>query len=334
MKVPLDYTKPFGDSVVDPDTDKIWYEADLGRDVAFQTRWNDWQDWVAQNDAVFHLGDTRAAVEARYQQLRAKAKADPIGGVVGPAELIGFFQGAPYYDSSWVPVARTWAAYEAGDEQALVDAIAPDMSDLKGNAALENGNAVYSAVECADAKWPTSWTGWDRDNTRLHEQYPFLTWSNAWMNLPCATWRSQQSTPLEVGAEGGLAPVLIIQSERDAATPYKGAVELHRRLAGSRLITERNAGSHGVTSLVNPCINTRVDAYLLTGKVDAEDVTCAPHAAPVAPAPVAALTLDQGADADRPAREELPAVRWTRPYGRRLSAIGAGPSSVPPLPPP
>ncbi|MGP3684396.1 alpha/beta hydrolase [Streptomyces sp. IBSNAI002] len=297
------------DSVVNPDTDNIWYEANLGQDVAFQTRWNDWQDWVAKNDAVFHLGDTRAKVEARYQVLRAKAKASPLGGVVGPAELIGFFQGAPYYDSSWVPVAQTWAAYEAGDEQALVDAIAPDMSDTQGNAASENGNAVYTAVECADAKWPTSWAKWDRDNTRLHAKYPFLTWSNAWMNLPCATWKSKQSTPIEVGAKRGLAPVLIVQSERDAATPYEGAVELHRRLAGSRLITEQNAGSHGVTSLVNPCINTRVDTYLLTGKVDAKDVKCAPHAAPVAPAPVAALSLDHGAGAGWPAREELPAVR-------------------------
>lgn len=62
------------------------------------------------------------------------------------------------------------------------------MSDLAGNAAAENGNAVYSAVECADAKWPTDWRTWDRDNTRLHEKYPFMTWANAWMNLPCATW--------------------------------------------------------------------------------------------------------------------------------------------------
>ncbi|WP_078906477.1 alpha/beta hydrolase [Streptomyces sp. NRRL S-378] len=300
------------DSVVDPSRDSIWYEANLGQDVAFQMRWNDWQDWVAKNDAVFHLGDTRAKVDAKWQELRGKAKADPLGGVVGPAELIGFFQSAPYYDSSWVPVAQTFAAWAAGDEQTLIDAIAPDMSDTKGNAAAENSNAVYTAVECADAKWPTSWTKWDRDNTRLHEKYPFLTWSNAWMNLPCATWRSKQHTPVEVGAGRGLPPVLIVQSERDAATPYKGAVELHRRLAGSRLITEQNAGSHGVTSLTNPCVNTRVDAYLLTGEVDAKDVTCAPHAAPVAPAPAPAATarsLDRGTGAGWPQREELPAVR-------------------------
>ncbi|MEV7288514.1 alpha/beta hydrolase [Streptomyces sp. NPDC093252] len=268
------------DSVVNPSRAKIWYQANLDQDVAFETRWNDWQDWVARNDATFHLGDTRAEVQDHWLALRATAAKNPIGGVVGPAELISFFQGAPYYDSSWVPVATVFAKYAAGDTQALVDAAAPDLSDTAGNRAAENGNAVYTAVECADAKWPTDWRTWDRDNTRLHRDYPFLTWANAWMNLPCATWPVRQNTPVDVRTGKGLPPVLIVQAERDAATPYGGALELHKRFRGSRLITERDAGSHGVTGLVNPCVNDRVDTYLLTGKLDAGNVTCAPHAVP------------------------------------------------------
>ncbi|MEU1460897.1 alpha/beta hydrolase [Streptomyces sp. NPDC005727] len=268
------------DSVVNPSKRSIWYQANLDQDVAFEGRWKDWEDWVAANDAAFHLGTTRAAVQAKWLELRATAKKSPLGGVVGPAELISFFQSAPYYDSSWVPVASVFSKYVAGDTQALVDAAAPDMADTAGNAASENSNAVYTAVECADAKWPTSWSKWDRDNTRLHRDHPFMTWANAWMNLPCATWPAKQHTPVEVGTHRGLPQVLIVQSTHDAATPYQGAVELHKRFKGSRLITERDAGSHGVTSLVNPCINDRVDAYLLGGKLDSADVTCAPHATP------------------------------------------------------
>ncbi|MCM3262755.1 MULTISPECIES: alpha/beta hydrolase [Streptomyces] len=268
------------DSVVNPDRDNIWYQANLNQDIAFETRWKDWEDWVAANDATYHLGTTRDAVQAKWLELRATAKKHPIGGVVGPAELLGFFQSAPYYDSSWASVATVFSKYVAGDTQALVDAAAPDMSDIAGNISEENGNAVYTAVECTDAKWPTNWRTWDRDHTRLHAAYPFLTWSNAWMNLPCATWPVKQQTPVEVRTGKGLPPVLIVQSTRDAATPYQGAVELHKRFKGSRLITEKNAGSHGVTGLVNPCINDRVDTYLLTGRVDRTDVTCAPHATP------------------------------------------------------
>ncbi|MER7764639.1 alpha/beta hydrolase [Streptomyces sp. NPDC097619] len=286
------------DSVVNPSKKKIWYEANLDQDVAFQMRWNDWKKWVAKNDAVFHIGNTPAKVERQWLKLRATAKKNPLGGKVGPAELISFFQSAPYYDSAWVPTAQIWSEYLKGNVQALVDAASPDMTDIPGNISAENGNAVYTAVECTDAKWPTSWKRWDRDNTELHKKHPFMTWANAWMNLPCATWKSEQHTPIEVGAKRGLPPVLIVQSTRDAATPYEGAVELHKRLAGSRLITEKGAGSHGVTSLLNACINSRVDAYLLTGKVDARDVVCAPHATPV---PTAAA-------AKAPALSDLPAL--------------------------
>lgn len=268
------------DSVVNPARENIWYEANLNQDIAFEGRWKDWEDWVAANDAAFHLGTTRDAVQAKWLQLRATAKKNPIGGVVGPAELISFFQSAPYYDSSWVPVATVFSKYVAGDTQALVDAAAPDLSDTAGNIASENSNAVYTAVECTDAKWPTSWRKWDRDNTRLNKDYPFMTWANAWMNLPCATWPVKQQTPVNVKTHKGLPPVLIVQSTRDAATPYEGAVELHQRFKGSRLITEKDAGSHGVTGLVNPCINDRVDTYLLTGRLDGADVTCGPHATP------------------------------------------------------
>jgi pimeloyl-ACP methyl ester carboxylesterase len=268
------------DSVVNPSREKIWYQANLDQDVAFNGRWKDWESWVAANDATYHLGTTQAAVEAKWLDLREAAKKNPIGGVVGPAELISFFQGAPYYDSRWATVATVLSKYVAGDTQAVIDAAAPDMSDTVGNIASENGNAVYTAVECTDAKWPTSWQKWNQDNTRLHQDYPFMTWANAWMNLPCATWPAKQQTPVNVKTGKGLPAVLIVQSTRDAATPYAGAVELHKRFQGSRLITEKDAGSHGVTNLVNPCINSRVDTYLLTGRTDGADVTCTPHATP------------------------------------------------------
>lgn len=268
------------DSVVNPSREKIWYQANLDQDLAFETRWGDWKKWVAAHDATYHLGSTAQQVQVQWEKLRASAAKQPIGGVVGPAELTGFFQNAPYYDSMWAPVAEVWSAYLAGDPKPLIENAGPDLTDTAGNIAAENGNAVYTAVECTDAKWPTNWRTWDRDNTRMHAKAPFMTWSNAWMNLPCATWPVKQQRPVEVRSGAGLPGVLIVQSARDAATPYEGAVELHRRLKGSRLITERDAGSHGVTGLANPCVNDRVDSYFLTGKTDARDVTCAPHATP------------------------------------------------------
>ena len=268
------------DSVVNPAPDQIWYRDNLDQDVAFQRRWEDWETWVARHDAVYHLGRTAAQVEQRWQTLRATARRSPIGGTVGPAELVNFFQNAPYYDVYWPAVAGAWSRYAAGDARQLIAAAGPNYKNAAANTAAENENAVYTAVECNDAPWPRDWRTWDRDNTALNARYPFMTWPNAWMNLPCATWSGHRPTPVDVRSRPGLPPVLIVAGTRDAATPYQGAVELHRRLGGSRLITERDAGSHGVTTLVNPCINDRVTAFLVSGRLDDHDVVCGPHAAP------------------------------------------------------
>lgn len=273
------------DSVVDPDPAKIWYGDNLDQDAAFQQRWADWLTWVASYDSVYHLGGTAAKVRARWLRLRAATAAHPVGGVVGPAELTAFFENAPYYDQAWPVVAAVWSRYATGDTRALVSAAGPDRSDTVGNRAAENADAVYTAIECADAPWPADWSRWDRDSTELSARNPLLTWPNTWLNLPCADWPAPHGTPVDVRSQPGLPPVLIVQSTRDAATPYEGALQLHARLDGSRLITERDAGSHGVTEQGNACVDARVDAYLLKGTLDAHDVVCAPHARPVPAAP-------------------------------------------------
>jgi pimeloyl-ACP methyl ester carboxylesterase len=48
------------DSNVDPR--KIWYQANLDQDVAFQRNIEIWLGWLARFDSVYHLGSTRAAV--------------------------------------------------------------------------------------------------------------------------------------------------------------------------------------------------------------------------------------------------------------------------------
>lgn len=267
------------DSVVNPDPRGIWYGANLEQDIAFEKRWADWRAWAARHDKVYRLGSTPAKVMASFDKAMRKLAKHPAGGKVGPGELHAQAVQASYYDPQWVPFAYQLSRYLHGDAKPLTAAATPDPGSAKND---ENSEAVYLAVQCGDASWPRDWQIWERDNSRLAKKYPFETWSNAWLNLPCASWPVHSSHPVDVRVPhgAGLPPVLIVQSERDAATPYSGALELHRRLAGSRLITEVGRGSHGLISFRNRCLNDRVDRYLLTGHTGPHDVRCAGHPLP------------------------------------------------------
>ncbi|MET9730667.1 alpha/beta hydrolase [Streptomyces sp. NPDC006458] len=267
------------DSPVNPDPERIWYRNNLAQSVAFEDRWADFREWIARHDEVYRLGNTPAKVLRSYERARAGLAAEPAGGKVGPGQLQGAFLQAGYYDDYWPLRAEALSAYLKGDPQLLVDVAGP-VPEAAGEA--ENTAAVYSAVECNDAPWPRDWKVWDRDNTRLARVAPFETWDNVWANLPCAYWPAPQQRALDVRTgPGELPPLLILAAERDAAAPYEGALELHRRLAGSVLVTERDAGSHGVAGGSNPCVNAHLEAYLLQGRVPSRRAACEGRPEPV-----------------------------------------------------
>ena len=266
------------DSAVNPDPEQIWYRNNLDQSAAFEGRWADFREWTAKHDAVYGLGDTAEKVLRSYEKVQARLAAKPAGGKVGPAQLQGAFLTAGYYDDYWPHRAQALSAYLKGDPKPLIQQAGPHPEAAKE---AENGNSVYTAVECNDAAWPTQWKVWDRDNTRLARVAPFETWDNVWMNLPCAYWPAPRQEPLDVRTgPGELPPTLILAAERDAATPYDGALELHRRLSGSVLVTERDAGAHGIAGGPNRCVNGYLDAYLLEGELPGRHAACAPHPEP------------------------------------------------------
>jgi pimeloyl-ACP methyl ester carboxylesterase len=286
------------DSAVDPDPARIWYRNNLDQSAAFEGRWRDFRRWIARHRDVYGLGRTAREVRHSYERASARLAVEPAGGKVGPGQLQGAFLQAGYYDDQWPHRAHALSAYLKGDPGPLVE-----QAEQHPEAAVEaeNARAVHVAVECNDAPWPTDWEVWDRDNTRLARVAPFETWHNVWTNLPCAYWEGPRQKPLDVGTgPGELPPTLILAAERDAATPYDGALELHRRLAGSVLVTERDAGSHGLAGGPNACVNGHMEAYLLEGRLPGRRTTdCAARPEPK-PKPLS--TAPEKPGADRPLR--------------------------------
>ncbi|MET3982670.1 alpha/beta hydrolase [Streptomyces sp. PvR034] len=294
------------DSAVDPDPARIWYRNNLDQSAAFERRWADFRAWAGRHHDVYGLGRTAAAVAASYEKVRARVAREPAGGVVGTGELQAAYLRAAYYDEVWPRRAAALGAYLRGDPGPLIEQAGPDPAAAAED---ENARAVYTAVLCNDAPWPADWATWDRDNTELARTAPFETWSNAFLNLPCASWpaAARRQRPVDVGAGGGaevraaLPPTLVVAAERDGATPYPGALELQRRLGPrAALVTETGAGTHGVVGGRNDCVDRHVERYLLTGATAGWRVACAPHPEP------APVSLDDRAAGTR--RVPLPPV--------------------------
>ncbi|GAA4231121.1 pimeloyl-ACP methyl ester carboxylesterase [Streptosporangium album] len=277
------------DSVVDPRG--VWYDSNLVQDVSFGRRHQDFLKWTARHNDVYKLGATGKSVSFAWYAMRDRLRIRPVRGVVGPSELDDIYTAGGYSDLTWPQLARAFSAYVKKDDDEPM--LAAYRRHAENDAKAENEYAVYLAVQCSDAAWPRDWSRWRTDMSRLYAKAPFLTWANAWYNAPCAFWPERGGTPVKIQDSPELPPVMLIQAERDAATPYSGALQVRKLFGASRLVTVPG-GNHGVSLGGNRCADRYLMAYLRDGTLpgQARRATAAPDArCPGAPESVPAARM-------------------------------------------
>lgn len=248
------------DSVVDPG--RVWYDANLDQNHAFDRRIKEFFGWIARHHRTYRLGSTAAAVEKRWYRLREALGRKPARGRIGSSELDDTFMAAGYDSTAWPMLGEAFSAQvHRRGSRSLINAY-NNLGRVGGDG--ENGYAVYTAVGCRDAPWPRDWSRWRRDAERIRATAPFLAWNNTWYNAPCAFWPVPALRPPPITGEG-TPPTLLVQAERDAATPREGAFAMRRLLPSARLLVETGGGDHGVTLSGNRCIDRHVFRYLDRG---------------------------------------------------------------------
>lgn len=291
------------DSNVDPR--KVWYQANLGQDVAFDKNIGIYFDWVAKYDSVYHLGTDGAAIERTYYRILNELRSAPkAGGRIGPDEWTDAFTGAAYYVYGWETTAQAFAAaVNKGDYSGIVA-----LYGGPGGPGSDNTYAVYNAVQCTDAQWPKSWEKWKVDNWTIYGEHPFLTWSNAWYNAPCLTWAGKAGTPVQV--DGSKAPpILLIDETNDAATPFSGSLEVRKLFPKSVLIEGVGGTTHAGSFSGVACVDNKIAAYFATGALpdrksgNRSDVKCDP-----VPQPDPTSTASAAAAAGSAAKAGVPDV--------------------------
>ncbi|MFF1818265.1 alpha/beta hydrolase [Kribbella sp. NPDC058245] len=272
------------DGNVDPTPPDLFYKMALSQDLAFPKRLNSYLGWVAKYDAVFHLGTTVRAVRANWNKTLADFRAKP-HGAVGAHEFLGATFGVMTADELWIPFTQVLSAYVVGgDDSGLVDFATPSTS-----AQAERFTASFSAVICGDSKWSHSKATYERDAARIAKVSP-VAWDNMWITgSVCRNWPVPDHAPIKITGRG-LPGILMFNTVGDPATPYSGALKLHKVLRSSVLVTERDSGAHCVfanpQSMVNTAVNAIGTKYLLTGELPPGDLSVPGHALPV-PTPAA-----------------------------------------------
>jgi len=95
----------------------------------------------------------------------------------------------------------------------------------------------------------------------------------AWSSLPCNYWETPaKPLPSPLSAIGS-APILVVGTSRDPATPIAWAGGLAHQLVTGHLLT-LNGDGHTAYFRGNQCIDNAIDAYLLSGTLPKSGLVC------------------------------------------------------------
>jgi hypothetical protein len=130
-----------------------------------------------------------------------------------------------------------------------------------------------AVISCLDFKDLRTTAQLKLDAQTFTTKTPVLGPYLAYSGLTCKYFPQPQSR-ITVTTIQSSAPIIIIGTTRDSATPYAWALGLHKILINSKLIS-LNADGHTSHSRGSACIDDTVDAFYLQRKTIVKDLVCA-----------------------------------------------------------
>lgn len=173
----------------------------------------------------------------------------------------------------WVLLSSALRAALGGDGSQLLrlsDAYNARNSD---GTYANNSMEAYYDISCLDdpssipfSKVPAQYPAFDKASSVFGRVF-------AWGLTSCRgfTPRSDQRVPT-IHARGA-APIVVVGTTRDPATPFRWAVALAHQL-DSGVLVRRNGDGHTGYRTGNPCVDDVVESYLVSGIVPANDTSC------------------------------------------------------------
>jgi pimeloyl-ACP methyl ester carboxylesterase len=219
------------------------------------------------------LPETNAYVTRFLQRLRSH----PLPTVQGRplVESLGMtgLMSAMYSKDMW-PILRTALTKADAKDGSWLLALSDVYYERDKNGQYSNLMYANSAVNCLDLPpAATSPAAVRAELPSFQKASPHFGSDFAWQNLSCAWWPVKATGHSERIEAKGAAPILVVGTLRDPATPYAWAKGLAGQLQSARLLSYDGDG-HTAYAMGNDCVDTAVNAYLLQGMLPPEGKLC------------------------------------------------------------
>jgi pimeloyl-ACP methyl ester carboxylesterase len=239
--------------------------------VAAQESFDQFVAWCARTTGcALHGQDVRAFFANLYARAARGELFIPGTNVpLEPINLISFVTGAGY-GPSWFELAQELADLAAGK---------PGPAVAKLTTAARFGDPIpypFAAVFCQDWNLPVrDYKEYAGHLARLARKYPDMKYPGQLMAVSICLGMPPANNPQHRLQVHGLeTPVLLANAIHDPATGYNWAQSVERQLGKQGVLLTYEGWGHGSYNST-PCMQTKVDAYLVSRQVPHRGTTCA-----------------------------------------------------------
>ena len=232
-------------------------------------------DCLAASDCPFDqsVDDAMGTVRALLDSVDASPIASSDGRRLGSSALLtGIIY--PLYDpNAWEYLSAMFAAVMHGDaDPAFQLADAYNGRNPDGTYS-DNSTEAFVAVNCLDYSYNAEPASMREQAAEIEEAAPVIGKYMSFGDIGCAHWPYTAAVERKEIHASGSAPILVVGTTNDPATPYVWAQNLAGQLENGHLLTYTGEG-HTAYNKSNSCVNDTIDGFLIDGRLPESDPRC------------------------------------------------------------
>ena len=263
------------DGVVDPASS--YDELTELQASGFEANLKAYAQWCLTQDKTCPFRGTPDQVMTSIAGLLDKVQRSPIkngdGRMLGSSTLLLAIITPLYSTANWPVLDTLFKNVEAGSAK-VAFLLADEYNDRDQSGKYTTNTAVaFQAIDCLDYTFDTDLAHMQAEAKRIAQVAPVMGPFFSYGGIACWDWPFKPTrAPAPVTATGS-APILVVGTTNDPATPYQESVNLSRELENGHLVTWEGSG-HTAYGRSNSCVTNTVDDYFVKGTVPQSDPHC------------------------------------------------------------
>jgi len=166
-----------------------------------------------------------------------------------------------------------WNALTYALDQAITQQDGSSFQTLYGPTTTGVSAPTFYAVNCLDIPVQGDMTSWEQEYQQILQSSPTFGVSLSNQDARCQAWgHNGTRKPAPIHAKGA-APILVVGTTGDPATPYAWSKALAEQLDSGQLLTWEGDG-HTAYGRSGACVRRAIDGYLIGGTMPKPGATC------------------------------------------------------------